>query len=273
MTKQGLRGANVMFLCTAGGTFLGAYRNGDLETPLAAWGRLPAAEREAGGSVEPRGERANDIWCPELPTGGLIVKTYTRALKRDDKSKLYAPRTLSLGVSRTVIAAEPNRDFLWLTKQEWQSLVPQRPEVGHAVTVPRAVRDRIFRFHLVDGACCLPGFWPRDARLGGELTLTVEDVSPSMLRLAVHGKARVGKGDRQGAFTLGGVLAFDRTRDAFIRFDLVALSDKPCHKDTATGEMLPLGIAFALGRDDHPADRRPPFRLWEVNSTNDYFAD
>jgi hypothetical protein len=271
MQKQGLRGANVMFLSTADGTYLGRFENNDLDTPLAAWDKLPASRRKPGAmTVEARGKKDPDTWDPQLPEGGLVVKTFMRALDRDDKDRLSAPKTLSLGVSKTVIAAEPNRDSLWLTAEEWKSLVPEKPKVGQKQVVPAGVRDRIYRFHLVDGACCLPGWWPRNTPLSGDLTLTVEEVTPSTIRMVVHGKPRIGAAKDEVAFTLGGLLVFDRTKKAFDKFLLAAVSDRPCHKDTATGKMLTLGVAFDLGG---PTDRRPPYRLWEKNSTKDYFGE
>jgi hypothetical protein len=271
MAKQGRRGANVMFLCTADGTFLGQYRDNDLRPPLAAWDKLPESRRKPGAMVvEARGTKDPNTWAPELPQGGLVVKTFMRALEREDEGQLSAPKTLSLGVSKTVIAAEPNRDFLWLTEAEWKSLVPPKPQVGQKLEVPRGIRDRIFRFHLVDGASRLPGVVARNVPLGGDVSLTVEEVTASAIRLVAHGEARIGDDKDGAAFTVGGLLVFDRKKKAFDKFHLVAISDRPCHKDSASGKMLPLGIAFELGG---PSDRRPPFALWEKDSTKDYFGE
>jgi hypothetical protein len=45
----------------------------------------------------------------------------------------------------------PARYNVWLTADEWKSLVPISPTKGQTFAVPDAIRRRIFRFHLVDG--------------------------------------------------------------------------------------------------------------------------
>src|SRR6185369_973593 len=48
-------------------------------------------------------------------------------------------------------------DFLWMTRDEWQSLVPERPRVGDSFTAPPFLVARIALNHaqLVTSACAL----------------------------------------------------------------------------------------------------------------------
>ncbi|MCI0459255.1 MAG: hypothetical protein L0Z62_20085, partial [Gemmataceae bacterium] len=241
---------------------------------LRNWEKLPEAERKPGAmKVEgSRGTYQESPRNPQFPAGGMVVKTYMRALDREGDGPLFAPEKLSLGSSKTVVKAEPNRDFLWLKADEWKSLMPASPKKGDTFAVPAAIRDRIFRFHIVDGACCLPGFHKR-GEAQGELLLTVEEVSPEAVRMRLKGSARVGPKAPHVEFDLAGALAYDPTRKAFTQFDMVAVSKTPCHRDTATRRAMWLGIAFELGRPDRPADCRVPYRIWyDSYGMGDYFG-
>jgi hypothetical protein len=274
LEAQGLRGGNVMFLCSANGKFLGLYINGDLQSCLTAWQKLPAAERRPSGvKIEDRGPSQPTVWAPQPPENGLILKSYIRALDRDKQGRWIAPAKLSLGVSRTVIPAEPNRDFFWLTQAEWQSLLPAKFVRGQTTTAPASVCARLARFHLVDGACCLPGIWPPETFRECQLTISVAEVLPAEVRLALRGQARFTPRGSVVDFDLDGVLVCDPVRRTIRQFDLVGVSRTPIHKDTATGKLLRLGVAFELGRPDRTADRRPPFAIWEGQQSADrYFA-
>src|SRR5262249_22590956 len=112
---------------------------------------------------------------PQPPAGGLILKQYLRVLHRDARKELH----------RQAIS----HDFLWMTKSEWQSLVPRRPRRGGSFTAPDFLVTRIGAHHahviLSAGALRL-GSAPKP-----RLTLTVEEASPDRVRLRLEGAFRV----------------------------------------------------------------------------------
>src|SRR5438876_651729 len=81
-------------------------------------------------------------------------------------------------------AAAGQRSSLWLTAEEHQSLMPADPKEGQTYKIASKLAKRI----------CLYGLWPQtlwvvehawqpDAMREGELNLTVEDVSPQIVRM------------------------------------------------------------------------------------------
>jgi hypothetical protein len=126
---------------------------------------------------------------------------------------------------------------------------------------------RLFRYHLINGTFGLPEKWWPGEYLRGELTLTVEEVSP-VLRLRIRGSALLAsdkdlaKAQRGYDTWLSGALEYDPARKAFTRFDLVSVGDW-CGGDREGNRFVrpgkvPLGIAFELARGDRASDLVPP---------------
>ena len=241
-----------------------------LREGFRAWAKLSQAERKAlppGKEFQP----AEAVRCAP-PPGGLVVATFVRNLKRDEKGKLarITPEDLKHKdryPDWNPIYTQPARFNLWLTREEWQALVPAHPAKGQTFAVPDAVRRRIFRFHLADGTYGLPGHWKPEHIRSGELTLTVEAVAP-VVRLRLRGSALMAtdkdlaKAAHGYEATLAGVLEYDSTRKAFTRFDAVAIGD--CWGGDWEGGRFkrpgraPLGVAFRLTTGDRVVDRVPP---------------
>jgi hypothetical protein len=261
--SQGIVLSNNFFLCTAAGKVMDGYRDRFVEIWLESWNKLPEAERRPGAiKIEDRGEyRANPTF-PKLPAGALVLKSYMRALDRDDKGQLSTPERLSAGKSSTVVKGEPNRDFVWITREEWKSLIPAQSKVGDTFPFPAGVRDRLACYHLVDGACFLPGVWLRREVQAVELTATVEESTPAVLRLRLRGSARMANKYGPMEFQIWGAVTYDPGKDTITRFDMAALTTERVHTDFASGKQQVVGVAFELGRPDVPGDQRMPFRIW-----------
>jgi hypothetical protein len=270
---SGVSLGNSMFLCSASGRVVDGFNDRFLEIWLNNWARLRPEDRQPNNfRLEERGNYRADPRNPKFPDGAISIRTFMRALDRDDGGSFFAPATLSLGISKTVVRAEPNRDFLWLRSAEWKSLVPADPQPGGRYPVPASIRERIFRFHLVDGACCLPGFHRRD-EISGSLGINCVERSSEQIRLELSGDAQVGAGDERIEFDLAGELSYRPEAARFTRFDAVALSRTACHRDAANGKLLWLAIAFELGQAGRPADCRAPYRVWyDEAGFGDYFG-
>jgi hypothetical protein len=177
----------------------------------------------------------------------------------------------------TTPQAQP--DHLWLTEAEWKSLLPAVARVGEKAPAPKEITDRILRWHLnplaVYGETNALG---KSEVRGGELTLTVETVSASSVRLRLHGFARLGKSppapvakgkcaciDQWGYEPrLLGFIDYDDVKKVITRFDVVALGDHFGRLGIADSAarigLQPLGISFELVTGNAPADRIPPGR-------------
>lgn len=273
-----------------------------LQRGLKTWAALPAAERKPGGvQVPERGaidpKRAAAVAPPE---GALIVRVYNRQLGRDAKGELrytvpedYIPvlRDPALGKvagsSATRVFSQPANDMMWVTKAEWQAMMPPNPKTGQSVKVPVTLTERIFRFQLDPGRGLGEGdSFDKVTASAGQLRMTVENVSGSEVRLRLEGSvelvnprkylegARLTQGGNrhtqvtQAAIeyrpSLLGYIAYDPARKVVTRFDMVALGDvrgRPVDENLM-GERIGaanlLGVAFELVPDPKPADFLSP---------------
>jgi hypothetical protein len=276
---------------TAAGKVLGR----DMKPALQKWQALPTTERAPGAvKIGRPGKGDSKFAPPSPPPGALIVKLYYRAfMRKPDGSLRYVvgkdlwhyekgiktegPFEATYPGCLSTPQAQP--DHMWLTRTEWRSLIPARPQRGEKFALPAPVADRLCRWHLnplfVYGeANPLERKEVRAARL----TLTVVRASASTIRLRLDGFARLGK-DAPAAVKPGrkacvdqwgyeprlfGWLEYDCRKQAFQRFDMVALGDHfgrlgICDSASRPG-CQPLGIAFELVTSNAPADRIAPGR-------------
>ena len=226
---------------------------------LARWKKLPPAERKRLDDLGPYDAKLD----PAPPPGGLVLKVYSRALARGPGGELAPYKT------RVARSLEPGHDHLWLTADEWKSLLPGEPRRGERRAVPSALADRLCRRCLIDLVRVGGNGGPRraDEVLGRRLWLTTEEVTPARLRLRLEGHARLAthdagcgarpKAPKVDTFALLGYLDYDRAKKAVTRFDIVALSETG-HYDEVNKKVLPLGVALERTRASSPADRVPP---------------
>lgn len=282
-------GGNCFVLTTPSGKKL-AGGNGPsgatqaLARGLKEWGRLSRPERVALPVGKPKVPAEASLCTP--PAEGLILKSYIRSLKRDRNDNLARILPHDLRDTRSFpkwipIYLEPARFNMWLTEEEWRSLVPSAPRKGERITVPDGIQKRLFRFHLVNGTFGLPGFWKRDEIRSGELTLTVEDVTP-VLKMRLDGAVLL-IGDAPAREARGydarllGFLEYEPKKKTFTRFDFVAVGDY-WGGDYEGGRFKrpgkePLGFAFELSRGNTAVDLAPPrLRMDRKNEYDRYFA-
>lgn len=220
-----------------------------LHAALEKFKQLPPEKRTA------RVEELPDSWKgkaePNPPAEGLILKQYRRGLHKDADGAMHRQYL--------------HHDSLWMTKAEWQALVPQQPRVGDSITVPESLVSRIGHHHaqIVNPATSLRiSVAPKPV-----LTLTVEDASPDQVRLRLQGCFQVT--EYQGPLTNGlidyqvcGCLHYDVKKKAFSRFDMVALGDVTnIRKDVflPKGRTMVAGLLFELSPGVTPWERTPPY--------------
>ncbi len=245
-----------------------------LQAGLQAWAKLPEAERKPEAVAVGGAERVDPRRAAlALPPGCLVVRVFNRHLGREPNGELryavradYAPGTSQAQAERY---AEAQNDFMWVPEKEWRGLVPPEPRAGDRRGAPEAFALRLFRFHLDPCRGFSEGAAFTNSRPdAGRLTVTVQEVTPRRLLLRLEGSAHLKQAGRDEPSTyepaLLGYLEYDRKRQAFTRFDLVALGTASGLPRDANGVVTPrkgpypLGIAFELVPNPTTAERLYP---------------
>jgi hypothetical protein len=299
VNKHWVTSSGYMSCLSASGKWLGHAPSAKV---LEEFQKLPEGERKPGAVVVPDLDPSEQV-IPSPPHSGLVLRVHARFLSRDDRGDLHYVKgedfPLAHGnpsVLRSIqFLLSPNTEYMWLTQEEWQSLVPANPVKGEKLPVPSAISDRMARFHLVPRRALTSedGILPQTAVKAAALMLVVEDVSPERIRLGLQGfvhsgtefdaaKATTPNGPLGFGFAtpLYGILEYDRTRKAFVRFDVVAPGEVWGRWGDANGKSMtierpgrsPIGFAFELARSDSPTDRIPPAGNGSRALRNGYFA-
>ncbi|MSR55209.1 MAG: hypothetical protein EXS09_18260 [Gemmataceae bacterium] len=269
-TRQGI------YCFTADGKLL-TYKNAGqapdvmretLRQGLREWKKLPEERRKPGSVKVDDLDKSDARYTRTPPPGGLIVNVYTRILDRDMGE-------FCKGTCKTLGGDKAARDHLWLTESEWKGLVPTEPKKGDKNPLPAKVAERILRFHLTDNTRGEPPMWRREDIRSQELTLTVEEVTPSTIRLRLDGSALLAtnadaaKADRGFDVRLLGYIQFDRTKKLIKKFSVVAVGDHWGHGAFTGGARpgrQPLGVAFELSTGKSAADLVPPQAGREIDA-------
>src|SRR5262245_12734339 len=266
---------------TASGKFLCASTKGSLcrdcdpRHALTHWQELPKAERKPGAvQIGDRGKI--DPTIPTPPKGGLILQVYESRLTgnvRGEVGRRKKYETFSWG------EYEPGRDQIWLSETDWKSLVPADPKKGKQRALPSSIAGRMIA-HLTDWSEANGAHWRAEHGRARSFALAVEDVSPSTIRLRLKGSVRLAHDaprkavhyhkalrplhhENPEAFArfegeVLGHLTYDRKKQAFTRFDVVALGEyvgpllNPYRtEDGQTFYLIkpcPLGVSFEIAR-------------------------
>jgi hypothetical protein len=277
-----LRGTQLVLMTSAGRLLSGAVKDRNvlapaLEEVLQAYAKLPEAERRprsVPGEVKPQ--------APP-PPGGLVLTIYDRPLGRDKGGRYRLPEGDDFGGLRTH-APHGQRSSLWLTKEECAALVPQDPQKGQTHRVPAKLAKRIWLYGLVPQTLwVVEETWKPNSVLKGELLVTVEEVTPRVIRMRVHGSVLLSgpgvlhewpdrkfikKVENRYDARLEGVVVYDRARKRITRWDVAALGDftgrwfagNKGWKEATPEAPLPLGFAFELDQTAYelPPERRRP---------------
>jgi hypothetical protein len=271
-TRQGI------YCFSASGKLLAFRNNRDPETmlgefnkALAKYDALPADERKAGAFEVPKLAAAtlDRRYTRKPPEGGIVVRVMTRALERDEAG--HCKTCTASGTSQYGLLT--SQDHLWLTRDEWMSLLPKEATVGKSFEMPKPLAMRIARFHLVDNTRGEPPMWKSSEVGSCEMTLTVVEATATRVKLRLDGKALLSttgglpKGDTIAKYARGydaallGYLEFDRAKPAVTRFDVVALGDHWGESEltrNARAGRAPLGVAMQLADGKQASDAVPP---------------
>jgi hypothetical protein len=239
--------------------------------------------------VQVRDLEPSEIVIPSHPEDGLVLRVHARFLSRDDAGRHRPARTEDFPLlprdPDTVRAwqsfLEPNTEYMWLTQDEWQALVPADPTPGQQIEVDSAVVRRMARFHLTPQRATTSEGHIVDRRSvkTAQMVLEVGNVLPAEIHMALSGRVHWGSDFvasqatspngplPQGYETpLHGRLIYDRRKHRFTRFDIVAPGEVWGRWGDANGKSMyverpgraPFGFALELATGESPTDRIPP---------------
>jgi hypothetical protein len=282
--KHWVTSSGYMHCVSASGKLLGGRPSAEV---LAAFANLPASEREPG-AIDVADLAPSQTLIPSPPEGGLVLRVHARFLAAGDGGKLRAAEITDFPLmrDRPEIAAswqlflEPNTEYMWLSRNEWRSLVTADAAKGQRIAVDPAIAERMARFHLTPQRATTSegGIIHRKAVKSARIELIVDDVTPARIDMTLAGhvhwgsdydaaKATSPNGPLKQGFetAIDGRLVYDREKQAFSRFDVVAPGEVWGRWGDANGKSMyverpgrgPFGFAFELAGDS-PTDRIPP---------------
>jgi len=246
--------ADGKFLCHRGGSTDHLWRDCDARGAWAEWIKLPASERRPGAiSVGERG--SVDPKLPKPPPSGLILKAYSSHLDRD-RAAGFRRRDKFLGGFASWAPYEPGREYVWLTEADWKAFVPADPRKGARVPVTPPLAHRLLLGVLTDNSTSCGVHWEPGHVRSLDLSLMVEESSAVALRMRLEGSIVLAhetqaepaskearekllrefadwnpdpKASPRYEARLLGYLTYDLKKNAFDRFDIVALGDYTAH--------------------------------------------
>jgi hypothetical protein len=297
---QWVTSSGYMSCVAADGTLLGHDPSAKV---LAAFEKLPEAQRKPSAD-KLRQPDPSEQMIPAPPAGGIVLKVHGRFLARDDQGQLRHVtgndfpqlRGKEQEIQYHLFLFEPNTEYMWLTEEEWKSLVPADAVKGAKLAINQAIAMRMARFHLSPKRALTSEDCIVDRRevKSAELGLVVEDVSPERIELRLEGFVHHGtqfEGDKattpNGPLGFGyetpirGALAYDRVKQAFVRFDIVAPGNVWGRWGDANGKSqiierpgrTPIGFAFELATGNSPTNRLPPGGHGGRALRSGYFSD
>jgi hypothetical protein len=278
---------------TAGGRALGKDRElrlraKELTPVLEEFRSLSDAERRPP-LEDPSLARPPRRPVPEPPAGGLILRGFCTYMRRgkDAAEKLVRSKEFYYKENPDRWAAETQSDMLWLTRAEWQSLIPADPKPGDKAEVAAAIQKRFFSTIAIDymeGS--VNSLKPRET----SMTLTVERVAPDAIDLRLDGHGKMGKeldeASRKQPNSRGcevrvlGFVHYDRLKESIDRFDVVGIGDAWGNKMEYVAREIRVqaypwsyGIACELVRGDSALDRIPPYNMLHYGDREPYLGE
>ena len=169
-----------IYICSPSGALLSSVNslNPDVvleivQKGLDAWNQLPVHERKL---PEDFTKDIEHRWEDSYPEGGLILKGAKADLLSD-------PPKFSERGDRW------NMDHVWFNKSEAKKWIPKNYIKGERAECPKIIKDRLFRFHLVDNVRgqTLP-FAPQEIKKSN-LQVEIVEINNLELKLNITGSS------------------------------------------------------------------------------------
>ena len=180
-TRQGI------YVCSPSGKLLSSVNSLDPEVViktikqgLEKWENLSALEKKLPDKFSPT---TSHRWEDSYPSNGLVLKGAKADLLSD-------PPNPSERGDRW------NMDHVWFSENESRLWIPKSKNIGAVHECPKIIKDRLFRFHLVDNVRgqTLP-FAPEEIKTAN-LHVELIDIKNSNIELKIFGDSEaVAKGE------------------------------------------------------------------------------
>jgi hypothetical protein len=236
--KKASTGSNTWSFVAASGKPLGHLGQTNPWKALEAFKQLPESDRKP--EVQEVADPEKGIAELRPPVGGLVARLYSTPLERTSEGGwVRAARVFTDCYASSGGCVEPGLtqlDMLWMTAAEWRSLVPATAKKGDSFRIPPVLEERMIARSV---PCANP--------VGdvGELTLTVQEVSPDGMTVRLEGWSRQGvsfkdskaaykKAGPEGKGTFApvgqatrwlGAITFDAKKQAVTAFNIVAIGN------------------------------------------------
>ena len=176
--------------------------------------------------------------------------------------------------------------MLWLTEDEWRSLVPKEIQDGAVIAVPKEIQRRFFSTIGID---YMEGSVNALPVRESTMTLTVvgdSDSGDAQFRLDGYGKMgkpfdaeSVSKARTRGCeLRVIGRITYDKKGEHFTVFDLAGIGEAWGNKMEYTrreirvpGDRWAYGVACELVTGNSPYDKIPPYNMLHYGGRTKYF--
>ena len=257
-----------IYICSPGGKLLASINslNPDdvlktINNGLDKWNDLPSSERHLPENYKPQ---AMHRWEDSYPEKGLVLKSAKADVFTD-------PPMQSERGDRW------NMDYVWFSKNEARLWLPPDPKKGDTYQLPTILKDRLFRFHMVDNVRgqTLP-FAPQEIK-EAHVQVKVIKQKKSNIQFKISGTSRaVAKGpwllgendwrpthelDHSMETNLLGNATYDLELETFTEFEMVVLGKRRGKTQYNGRRSSPdtgrVGFLYSLA-ENQPSDRIAP---------------
>ena len=232
-----------------------------IKSGLDKWNTLPLSEQRIQRDLNPT---AVHRWEKSYPDQGMVLKSSNIDLFTDPPIRYER-------------SDRSNIDHVWFSKAEARLWLPEDPQEGDLYELPNSLKDRLFRFHLVDNARgqTLP-FAPQEIK-ESQLKIEVIDRLQTSVRIKItgnseavaRGKWLLGQNDWTPNYdlnhgmqtTLLGEATYDIGIEKFTEFEMVAIGKRNGKTENNGRKNSPdssyIGFLFTMAKDK-PSDRIAP---------------
>jgi len=259
-----------IYVCSPNGTLLTSINSLDpdivLETILEGlkkWNALPQENKKLPKNFSPFTAHR---WEDSYPIEGLVLKGAKADLLSD-------PPIDTLRGNRW------NMDYIWFSKEESKLWIPKSKIIGSIQECPEILKERLFRFHLVDNVRgqTLP-FAPEEI-IKANLNVQLKEIEKSTIKFKILGNS---KAIARGPWKLGendwtpkhelnhsmntdilGNAIYDMINEKFVHFEIVIIGNwegKTQNNGRKAGpESGRIGIIYNLSKNDSTNKIAPAF--------------
>ncbi|MFL3015107.1 MAG: hypothetical protein ACJZ2B_04835 [Candidatus Neomarinimicrobiota bacterium] len=270
-TRQGI------YVCSPSGRLLSSINslNPDavlesVMTGLDKWKSLPRSERYLPDGFTPS---VSHRWENSYPENGLVLEG-TKADLLSDPPK-FSDR-----------GDRWNMDHIWFNEDEAHLWLPKEHAIGENHQCPKIIKDRLFRFHLVDNVRgqTLP-FAPEEIKVAN-LSTKITGLNRKEIIIEISGRSKaIAKGpwllgeniwtpahdlDHEINTSVLGNATFDLRSNEFVKFELVAICEWRGKTENNGRKFGPergrIGILYDMADNSH-VNRIAPTFIDQYNAT------